>query len=153
MTGPGEPDEPKPRILGDRRVAQRIADEEHVARRNTGQGRPLRELLCLGMVRPPPIDRRSESGQPVTPAESVEKLGPSAAAQEDGHAGTPELDEGRSDVGERSTAFNKGFLLGFEPGGDLMDARMTRSNGVELGTEVVASGREVAASGLVPRQT
>ncbi|MDK1027696.1 MAG: hypothetical protein QGM49_10330 [Actinomycetota bacterium] len=45
MTGPGEPDEPKARSLGDRRVTHRIADKEHVARCDTDQGRPLRELL------------------------------------------------------------------------------------------------------------
>jgi hypothetical protein len=50
VTGPDEPDEAKPRLLGDRGVAQRIAEEEHVARRDTDQNRPLRELLYFRVV-------------------------------------------------------------------------------------------------------
>ncbi|MDK1027697.1 MAG: hypothetical protein QGM49_10335, partial [Actinomycetota bacterium] len=70
-------------------------------------------------------------------AESLDELSPSAAAHQDGHAGAKEPGKGRPDVSERSTVLKKGFLLRFEPGGDLVEARMDRIDGVELGTEVV----------------
>lgn len=152
MTGPDEPDEAKPRLLGDRRITQRITDKEHVARRDTDQGRPLRELVYFEVAWPPPVDRGREFGQAVVPTESVDELSPGAAAQEDGHASTLELGEGRAGVNERSTVLNDSFLFGFEPGGDLVGTGMTCSDGFELGSEVVTSGREVAASRLVSRQ-
>lgn len=152
MTWPDEPDEAKPRLLGDRGVAQRIAKEEHVAWRETDQGHPVRELVYFEVVWPPPVDRGREFGQAVVPAESVDKLSPGAAAQQDGHASTPEPGEGRVGVGEWSTALDEGFLFGFEPGGDLLGTGMTRGDGFELGSEVVTSGGEVAASRPIPCQ-
>ena len=101
MVGPGEPDEAHARILGDFGVAPRVADEDHVAWCHTYQGRPLRELLFLGVIGPPPVDRGREFDQPVALAEPVDDIGPGTAAQQDRHARSLELGQGGPGAAER----------------------------------------------------
>src|SRR5207244_10643913 len=65
----------------------------------------------------------------------------------------PEALDSRSRVRERSTASHATFLGGFETDCDLIEARVAVRDDVELGPEVVARGREVAARGFVARYT
>ena len=151
MAGTREPDEADPRGPGDRSVAQRVADEQDVVGSDGDRGRPGPELRHLGMVRPPAVDRRDALGQSVALAKLLDELSARAATDEDGDVGAPEALDGRSRVRERSTASHEAFLVGFETDGDLVEPRVAARDDVELGPEVVARGREVAAQGFGAR--
>jgi len=103
------------------------------------------------MVRPPAVDRSCELGQPEAPAELLDELSARAAADEGRNVGVPEALDGRSGVRERSDAAHEAILGGFETDRDLVEARAAICDDVELGPEVVARGREVAARGYVAR--
>src|SRR2546430_57917 len=103
------------------------------------------------MVRPPAVDRSCELGQPEAAAKLLDELSARAAADEGRDAGMPEALDGRSRVRERSEAPHETFLGSFETDGDLVEARAAVRDDVELGPEVVARGREVAAGGFVAR--
>ncbi len=148
VTGAGKPDEANARFVGDGGVAPRVAHEKHLVRSYVDQSRPLRELLCLGVVGTPPVDCGREYGQPMAIAESVDELCPGAAAHQHRHTGAAEPGEGGPGVGERSTTLDEGLLLAFEPGRDVLGPGIAPRDGIELGGEVVARGGEVAASSV-----